>query len=195
MHETRRPGRIKFFLDFDGVLQAPNASEHWSRTRTRRVTYRNTDGTRHPGFVITWAPELVTRLEELIDEFDLELLYLTTWLYPESALTSFLATIGGLRGGHALRMPQREDGLYLPWQWKIQEIHRVRTAEPGPVIWIDDIDARTFGYEISENELGHPGLVLAPDSETGLTRDHLDQIRTFCQDVSTRQQAAGGQEA
>jgi hypothetical protein len=174
---------VKLVLDFDGVLQADFADDEWPDTLTELVTFVDDDGRPDPGYLIRWSPTLIRELDALRSEYDLSLYYLTTWLRPGNALECFLDTTGGLTGGTRLRMPAWAQARYRPSRWKIDEVHRLNTEVAGPVIWVDDLEVPNFGHEVAESALGFPSLTIGPRTALGLTTEHLDQIREFCENL------------
>jgi hypothetical protein len=174
---------VKLVLDFDGVLQARFADDEWPDTRTELVAFVDDDGVPDPGYLIRWSPTLIRELDALRSEYDLSLYYLTTWLRPGNALECFLDTIGGLTGGTRLQMPAWAQARFRPSRWKIDEVQRLNTEVAGPVIWVDDLEVPYFGHEVAESALGFPSLTIGPSTALGLTREHLDQIREFCENL------------
>jgi hypothetical protein len=160
-------------LDVDGVLNAirRDLPEGW-----RRETY--------DGFELSWDPTVVARLRALHDSGRVELQWLTTWTENADEL---LAEPMGLPRG--LRTHSREgesptgfrgERRGLPGWWKLTAAREVALDDPARrIVWIDDDLAEPAEETSTWLAANDHVLVVAPDSEVGLTHAELDRVEAW----------------
>jgi hypothetical protein len=161
-----------WFLDVDGVINAiPQEGEEW--------LYESFVA---KGFLITYAPELMTFIKFIHESGIVEVRWLTTW--GKDANTELCEKLG---------LPQfevaKERDYYGDMWWKWLYLAEWADDNPGtPIIWADD-DLR---YEMTARDWAareskyRPILTLSPETTVGLTRDHVAQIARFAsaQDIT-----------
>jgi hypothetical protein len=175
---SRRP-RIRLYLDVDGVLNAGHP--RWGDAVT--VTVVATRDGQRIGQRVTYSPSLILELTLLAEEFDIEIVWLTTWLVDHSVRDLTIA-MNGLTGGRSLIAPRR-DGRHgeLPADWKRAAILEDLAREPGPFIWADDDEVPVHGSFVAA-AFQVPSLLLAPVFEFGLQRSDVNAIRRFTEGLT-----------
>lgn len=170
--------RPRLYLDIDGVINGWGAGLRWPETREAAVPFAGGE----VSFVLVWAPALIEGLEALRRDFDLEIVFLTTWNEEDSARRNVAAAVGGLAGARMLPLtpealaPYNDSG----W-WKAQQLLADQKTSPSPYIWADDVEVGEHGDAVRLDHYGnpHPFLHLQPVTYFGLTPEHLVQMREF----------------
>jgi hypothetical protein len=150
----------------DTVTITVATTDSWSRRRQR----------------VTYSPALISELTMLVEEFDIEIVWLTTWLVDHSVRDLTIA-IDGLAGGRSLSAPHR-GGRHgeLPAEWKRAAILEDLARDSGPFIWADDDEVPVHGRFVAA-AFPVPYLLLAPVYEFGLQPSDLLAIRAFASDL------------
>ena len=86
--------RARLYLDVDGVINAPNARLVWGAETSASVELHRTASPDRE-FTVVWAPALIAALDALRADFDLDLVWLSTWNEGHSVLTSLVPAFGG----------------------------------------------------------------------------------------------------
>lgn len=186
--------KTRIYLDVDGVINAIPAAKD--------IIYRSGwpkfESTYVGRYLITYAPELLRRLERLHDwqhwapdtdevEDSVEIVWLTTWREKATADLSpaigFNAThwrvVSDGEGAHGYRKLGFSDYSY--W-WKVDNIIKDLIERPVDyVVWLDD-DQPHYNRSVTsviKKFNTTQFLTIAPLTEVGLTSDHLDLIDTF----------------
>lgn len=170
---SRNGHRARLYLDVDGVLNAyPQTPGHFTEaTVTQTIEGYQTSMALH------FDIDTLEEVQQLRVDFDLELVWLTTWLEDRSILR-FVDTIGTLPHGRLLEIPRRMFNGHLPQRWKIDALIADMAANPVPFIWCDDDEVPTFGGEAAAL-FGVPSLTIAPNFRTGLQPRDLARMRAF----------------
>jgi HAD domain in Swiss Army Knife RNA repair proteins len=198
------PGRSLplWLLDVDGVLNvvtlAPDATL-WPRWR--RGVARTDDRSR--AWPITWSPDVIDRLTDLLTARRVEIAWLTTWgedandelaallglpqLPVAGCPPSRVVTSGGLSGTGRPASTHAEvagadaaDPLTGRW-WKFGALRRLYAVDPGrPLVWTDD-DLALEPQVTAWMRAHTTSLLVAPDPRHGLTPQHLIAIDRFLQ--------------
>lgn len=159
------------YLDVDGVLNA--------------LSVRAPMNTGWPGYVvkrvnayrITYAPDLIGRINALAARDDVTIKWLTTW---EHEAPRMLAPAVGLYGGDwEVLTGFHEDYAGKDW-WKLKAItDDVANAQPGDRwVWLDDdIAAEPDAVEWARNR--NDGIWLSPRIREGLTVAQLDSVDMY----------------
>ncbi|QNE48679.1 hypothetical protein F1C58_16610 (plasmid) [Glaciihabitans sp. INWT7] len=170
--------RARLFLDVDGVLSAPALM--WGDTRRLTVTVKLGGGLAVQ-YLVWHSPSMLAAIDSLREEFDVELVWLTTWL-EDGAIGNLVGRVGALSGGRWLNIRRRSGRAgELPLEWKRDQILEDLTVTPGPFIWVDDDQVPMFGAAVAAS-VDVPSLMIAPNPELGLTRAQVDSIRAFLTD-------------
>lgn len=161
------PDAPRFYTDFDGVFGAGYASLLWPSSTTDDVVDAQGNRTQ-----ITWAPDLVTVIDQLRAEYGVELVWLTSWCEDDDIGLRVVPVLRGLRGGRTLPHTV-EDGS---GEWKLRAILADQAASPSPFIWADDVEVAAHGKEL----LGAgPHLLVAPNTSMGLGPRHVARMREW----------------
>lgn len=161
------PVAPRFYTDFDGVFGAGYASLLWLSAASGDVIDAHGNRTQ-----ITWAPDLVTAIDQLRAEYGVELVWLTSWCEDDDIGLRVVPVLHGLRDGRTLRHTV-DDGS---GEWKLRAILADQAASPSPFIWADDVEARAHGEELLD---AGSHLLLAPDTSMGLGPRHLTRMREW----------------
>lgn len=171
---SKKP-RPRLFLDLDGVVNSP--APGWDD-----VVIFTVSDSYGSGYIIrytvTVARALVAAIDRLRDDFDLELVILSTWLENPEMIDQLTAAVGGLAGGRLLSIPARNRGGYVSATWKLDALIADLADGPVPFIWADDNEVPIHGAFVA-TALDVPSLLIAPDQKIGLARAHLAAMRTF----------------
>lgn len=176
--------RTRLYLDIDGVLNAVGSSSTNGTEWNCRPKLFHANG-----FKMRVAMPMVHSLEKLIEDFDLELVWLTTWLCDGDVETAFLPQLGALGGGRLLNYPEGVGGPetwpdFHDWKWK--ELLRDQTESPSDFIWIDDDEVPIYcdmalTLRAQADEFGG-AMTIAPLPYKGITHEHLRTMRKFLEE-------------
>lgn len=166
-------GKLLWLLDVDGVLGVddPDPRVH-IRHRLRAGGWP----------VDIWVdPDVPRRINEFVDQYDVRLVWLTTWswdavdeLAPRLSLDPRAEVLPQPEMGSLARRP----GEPSPW-WKHELARRFVAAEkPAALVWTDD-DLDASVRATCEQEWSFQQLLLTPDARTGLTEIDLTRIGRF----------------
>lgn len=185
-------------LDIDGVLQAPSMRYGFEQQRVIVETHRTADV--HPSLwprnwhgygadrrrkdritfrtPVRVSPMLLADLSEL----PVQIVMLTTWLENESS-RAFLAQATPdhewFPGAIHLEFPGRDADGMLDHAWKLALLRELLANDPRPFVWIDDDEVPLWGDAVDRDYPHLSHRMIAPSSDVGLTRDHLNSIRSF----------------
>lgn len=167
------------FLDIDGVLQAPYMKN--GHERTRRITIRR------PGVAGNYRVRVSPVLFEALEQLTVEVRWLTYWCDQE-AVRDFLEQVPGPVFPHSAIAPFPKGeavlgygagtptGAWVNPDWKRDYVRDTLRADPRPFIWADDDEVPVHGTSIAA-DFGHlPHLLVAPDSNFGLTLEHVARM-------------------
>lgn len=165
--------RPRLYLDVDGTVSAGFAENAWGEQREFRI------GAEFAGSFgwskITFAPALVVALDAIVSEFGVEIVWLTTHSENRDVIRKIVPKLGGLRGGRVLPYVSYEENFHWKRDALLVDLDRV----PAPFIWADDSDVPGYRRDVLKATQGLPSLLLAPESNLGLTVRHLNQMRDF----------------
>lgn len=156
-----------WLLDVDGVLNADKPG--WGGP-PRKVNVA--------GFTIRWAPALLDRVRQVHRDGLADIRWSSTWCgYPDQ--------LAGLERVFRLRLPRAFGDRPPNKTWAELKVYAVLDALAAGrrVVWTDDDEAGiapSIYPQISKAEQDGRALLIAPRSNRGLQRDHLDAIETFC---------------
>jgi hypothetical protein len=172
--------RPRLYLDVDGVLcpsSAPDPAWGTVEGTSVRIDY---GGGMCATYNVIWAPALVDALELLREQFELELVWLTTWNELDAARTLLVPRLGGLAGGRMLPLtpgplkPEEVRG----W-WKAERLLQDQAANPGPFIWADDDEVPAHGTTVHNATSTTSSLLIAPSTAVGLTVDEVTNMTVW----------------
>lgn len=168
--------KTRLYLDVDGAINADEPPFPEVKSTRVQIDYGGGMMSRMP---LTWAPEVVAELDALRDEFDVELVWLSTWNEMHASMTSLAPALGGLYGGRAIMdIDAVSSDIGRGW-WKAQSIIADQENSPAPFVWVDDEAVMAHGEKVTEATAGTPSLTLTTVYEHGIERLHLAQMRSF----------------
>ena len=168
--------RPRLFLDIDGVINAPYPP--WPSTTTFTISDH-----RGAGFVVNYpiivAPAMVTEIDQLRADFDLELVIVSTWLENPAMVSDLTRVLGALRGGRLLAIPPRKLSGFRSSLWKRTALlEDLSQNPPSAFVWIDDDETPLHG-DFVRQAYDLPALMIGPDPECGITPGDLVSMRRF----------------
>ena len=170
----------RLYLDIDGVLCSSSAPDPaWGTVEgtSVRVDY---GGGMCATYNVIWAPALVDALELLQEQFELELVWLTTWNEMDAARTLLVPRLGGLADG---RMSPLTPGPLKPGEvcgWrKAERLLQDQAANPSPFIWADDAEVPAHGATVQNATSVTSSLLIAPPTTVRLTLDVVTTMRVW----------------
>jgi hypothetical protein len=175
------------FIDVDGVInafprKADVASWGWrAEVRRRRVN----------GYMITYSPELIERLNAIAARPDVRMHWLTTWcsdaaekLAPAIGLDAEDWTVVGEDTffGPDFDGHQVANGVW----WKFKVLRTLKDRSPRTV-WLDD---HLKGARSALFWALHEGiLAIAPNENTGLTLENIEAVEAYLDEVPDEETA------
>lgn len=167
---------VSIYFDIDGVLNlygpdpreaSPGDEDLWDSYRIQSM-------------MVTYSPEMVTRLNEILARPEVTPYWLTTW----EAEAGWFGQIVGLDGAqHWQWLPAM--GVTPSGQWqKLASIRRhLRQTRPRAAVWFDDdlavqIDARRWADRVGSIH------AYAPEPRIGLRPSELDRVEKLIASAS-----------
>ncbi|GAB3794992.1 hypothetical protein GCM10028798_02980 [Humibacter antri] len=209
---THRRYLATLYLDIDGVLSPLPDHKVTGRSQFRPSPWPDrrglTFGLRpteyEPEIAVPWSPSLVVALDQLRAEFNLRLVWNTSWLsqFPFDGIRILTHEMNGLRGGIEPEWHPIDDandaehaaaesiGAPLNDHPKLRLVRADQETIGGmPYIWVDDdgrrdyTDARTapggMFAQIKQVTSGIPSLLTAPNRYRGITPGHVARMRNW----------------
>jgi hypothetical protein len=169
--------RARLYLDVDGVLNAPDCATVWPGVAKKfTASQRIDDYVLH--FGINYSPALIAALDALVTEFEVELVWATTWNEDLLVLRTLVPEFGALNDGRVLPFfPGRGGASELTW--KHDGILADQRDDPAPFVWADDVEVREHGRLVGILTDITPSLLLDVNARTGLTPADLDAMHSF----------------
>lgn len=162
---------IAIYSDFDGVYNvSPSKS-----TVTATIQPENSEFLARKS-KITWEPEIVELLQDLLATDLYDFIWHTTWNHAGNIKNA--ANIMGLEGVETYSPVSLNRGARSrkEWtSWKAKSIVEDQTANPRPFIWIDDSAPIYWGDHV-QGHVKSPSLVIIPNSKQGLTKDEILKV-------------------
>lgn len=162
--------RPRLYLDVDGVLNVYGPDTEDLETATVKAAEGRT-------YVVRYSEEMVLGLNEIVEEFAVDCVWLTTWL-TDGLVLQLMDQIGTLQRGRLLKAPlQRWPGRFSSG-WKIQRLLEDQRREPADFVWVDDEQA-SFAKEVRNSTPNVHKLLLQPDALEGIRPWHLLSMQSF----------------
>lgn len=166
--------KARLYLDVDECLNANNPDPDWGEV-ARGDVFINHGGGYRSKFKFVWAPALVVALDALRTEFDVELVWLSSWCEDLLVTRKLAPMFNGLRDGRVLNY---RDGVGSGL-WKPESLLADQRGDKMPFIWVDDFEVPAYGDMVAEQTPNTPSLLLAPYVDVGLTPADTAAMRTF----------------
>ena len=166
------------YCDIDGVIAPDSPPRVWpGETTTVTLTQKV-----HGGFGMirraTFANTLVQALDQVVRDFNVELVWQSSWNENLAVTRKLVPKFGGaLAGGRVSAYPDGEDGE--GGFWKRDGILTDQDSDPRPFVWLDDTEVPAHGDTVRTITAPTPSLLIAPDSNLGLTPTHVELLREF----------------
>lgn len=162
-------------LDVDGVLNPCPFNKH-----PRGLEWKFEPEFRSSVESGRWPLNLSKEMGQALLDLKCEVRWLTTWIRDEDFANKDIGPALGWEHQRVCKISVR--GMSDHW-WKPRTVKELLQS-PGPkVIWIDD-DADGFAQHFDEGELDPHNrlLIISPESDIGITREHIDTIKLFLQE-------------
>lgn len=210
---------VTLYLDIDGVLSPLPDLEYSTASRFRPIPWPDRRGLtfglrpteRETEVAVPWSPTMVAALEELRVEFNLRLVWATSWLshFPHDGIRILTNEFNALQGGVEPEWPSPQDADDQRRQGGGDENRPRATALKlrvvlsdqesvggGPFIWLDDdgqfddSDPRTLpGGMFAQIKRCTPdmdSLLIAPNRFYGIAPGHLARMRKWLSCLTQR---------
>jgi hypothetical protein len=168
--------KARLYFDFDGVVNAKEPTH--KSIKSFQIPIEGSDHLA-PVNHITYSPTVVTMIEVFREKYGLELVWGSTW-NEFSHVLKLAAHLEGLDNGRvlpaALNKAAKDKAEWTAW--KAAAIIADQAQDPLPFIWVDD-NAHRYHGELVQNNTTAEGLLLTPNSLTGLTLEDLDTMESF----------------
>jgi len=181
-------------LDVDGVINSfPTSLRKDEKPVWDDLTAFSCPVSLHGGtsFTITHSPTVINRLLEMHTSGQAEIRWLTTW---GSEANLELSKGVGFPGDFEVIAERPQFAAYTPLQttgvkgddggwWKLTAFKQLAADNPDrKIIWIDDdLAYDRHAVEFVKNHEGHV-LGICPETDYGLTPEHLSRIAQFVAD-------------
>lgn len=185
----------RLYLAVDGCvcpLSAPDPA--WGEVARASISIDHGHGdisTHH----VRWAPRLIKTLDDLLMQYGVELVWLTSWNERDATRRLLVPALHGLSDGRMLdaiiepldvRTAHRDPaGTLLDDEsglWKTQRIEEDQNV-PAPFIWIDNQEVERHGEEIREATPHTESLLISSRSEVGITVAEIELMRTWLEQL------------
>lgn len=170
------------YLDVDDTVAADHADRAWAGELRDATVTQVLSGGFAMRFKVRFAVLLIRELDRLISDFNVELVWNSSWNDDLLITRKLTAKFDGLQGGRVLPYPYGATGDN--GSWKGQALLRDQAADPRPFIWADDKEVPAHGAAVRTATKGTPSLLLAPEPNIGLTPTHVELMREFLTAVS-----------
>jgi hypothetical protein len=171
------------YIDVDDVICADYTSRVWPGETTTVEFVQKYGG----GFGMlrraTFSHELVRALGQIVDDFDVELVWDTSWCEDLLVTRKLVPKFGGpLADGRVAPYPYGEDGE--DGIWKRDFVLADQHGDERPFVWLDDTEVLAHGDTVRRLTAPTTSLLLAPEENIGLTPTHVELVREFLSAVS-----------
>jgi len=168
---TKRP---VLFTDVDGVINILVRPQFVEKYQVWPTVMEGTAN----GYIIQWSPEMIEALNQLVADFDLDHLWLTTWRADAAPKIGAMVGFGS-------------ESDFLPWfrgfsdysslRGKVLALIEWAQENPGtPFVFIDDeFFSDDFGGSRAESIRRAGGLPVGSDPRSALSPENIAEIRTY----------------
>lgn len=179
----------RLYLDIDGVLNASHAARLWRNEGDdpdsgygRGFAVSREGGGGWGGnsikYRMTWSLKLIEALNSLVDDFGLVICITSTW---RNEGRDEVAKIMGLKVSEFVLHPPNGITSFPSILWKRKAVIKDQTFSPSTFVWIDDElnDLVWTDEKLDELPDDKGALLVCPDSNFGITPQHIQLIRDF----------------
>jgi hypothetical protein len=171
------------YLDVDDVICADYAARVWAGGTTTVESVQKYPGGLGMRRRVTFADALVESLGRIVDDFDVELVWTTSWCEDLLVTRKLVPKFGGaLTDGRVAQYPYGEDGEN--GIWKRDFVLADQNGDERPFVWLDDTEVLAHGDTVRRLTAPTTSLLLAPEENIGLTPTHVELVREFFSAVS-----------
>ena len=144
--------KAKMYLDFDGVFNAPKPP--YNDVTTISVTVKDSKHIAENS-VITFSPSVINRIERLLQEHDVELVWLTSW-NDDNQILNVARLMSGFPEGRVIQanLNHAAENSHDWTLWKAEAILEDQKTYNTPFVWVDDNAPRYHESRVIE-ELTH----------------------------------------
>lgn len=177
--------KSRLYLDFDGVVNADRLAFEDVKNFTIKVKKRHGYG--HDIYVIKYSPFVVSELDRFRKDYDVELVWLSTWNENLEVLR-LPEYMGRLFGGRVLNavLPYSSDVTMREWtQWKADALLKDQLNDDTPFAWVDDDAVPLHKKNVAAaTKLDMPKYFVDPPSWRGLWTLDLTLLEKFFKSVA-----------
>jgi len=168
----------RLYLDFDGVLNADHPQFDDCETFLVKSTDLRTWQSKQKQ--ITFSPTVVNTLERFREDYNVELVWHSTWNENLDVL-NLPKPLRGLAGGRVSPslLDLNADTNRAWTQWKANALLADQKDDELPFVWVDDEAIKYHGKHVSEVTAGTKSLFVEPREYWGLTKTNLATMETF----------------
>lgn len=164
------------YLDFDGVIEASHPAHEVVGSFTIEIEPNSNFRAVN---TITYSPFVVATLDRFREQYNVEIVWNTSWNESENVL-KLTPYMNGLHDGRVMPVTLLTEKVdKKTWtQWKAEAILADQKENPRDFVWCDDNAITHWGEHILENVPAR-SLFISPESKTGLTIADLEKIEEF----------------
>lgn len=169
--------KARLYLDVDGVLNAT----HPQHDDVKTFQFPTNKGN---GLVVTdtvvYSPFVVSELDRFREEYNVELVWLTTW--SENLEVLKLGNhLDALKGGRVLHgVIDRTVTTDRAWTaWKAKALLDDQKDDETPFVWVDDEAIKFHGETVNLETDSTAKLFVEPRPYWGLTKTNLKAMEAF----------------
>lgn len=168
--------KARMYLDFDGVINTDKPQ--FDNVSSFTVT------TKDSGMLVThrvvYSPDVVAMLERFRTEYNVELVWLTTW-NEDLAILKAAKKMDALLGGRVLHgVINRRVDTNREWtRWKADNLRADQKGDALPFAWVDDEAIKYHKKDVLAATEGTSSLLVEPRDYWGLTRSLLTRMESF----------------
>jgi len=169
--------KARLYLDWDGVVNAdkPRFDDADSflfpkkKGRGLKETHK-----------FTYSPTVVNTLDRFRTEYDVELVWNSTW-NENLDILRVAEKLGALDDGRVLpAVINRYVDTNRQWtQWKADALLADQRGDALPFAWVDDMALEFHGKDVVTATTGTHSLLVEPREYWGITQAHLDNMEKF----------------
>jgi hypothetical protein len=177
--------KSRLYLDFDGVVNADRLA--FEDVKNFNVKVKKRGGYGHDTYSINYSPFVVSELDRFRKDYNVELVWLSTWNENLEVLR-LPKHLNGLAGGRVLNcvLPYSSDITMREWtQWKADALLSDQLNDDTPFAWVDDEAVSLHKKNVAAaTKLDMPKYFLDPEGWHGLRTLELKLLEKFFKSVA-----------